>query len=269
MKIFATDLDGTLLKPGSIIDESVENSIKKLKENNFNIIAVSGRVSSSIRYFMNKLNINSYIIGNNGAIVLDKNDNIVYNKSLTKDNLVEIFNIADKYNINIRMYGKDTYYSKFLEDDQVNHMKISEDNYAVNFEIRDDFKEFVLENNIDIFKVLLDTNQKDYGKFYEELKKNENLYITKSGQTNLDISRKEVNKFDALEYLLDNEFSNESKKLFTIGDYFNDIEMIQNADFGIAMGNACDDLKNIADYITDDVKDNGFEKAVDYIIEKK
>ena len=44
--------------------------------------------------------------------------------------------------------------------------------------------------------------------------------------------------------------------------------MVKNSDFGIAMGNACDELKKVANHVTDDVNNNGFEKAVDYIIKK-
>lgn len=266
-KIFATDLDGTLLKPGSKLDDSVRSAIKKLKDNDFDIIGVSGRVSSSIRYFMKELDINYYIIGNNGAIITDKHDNIFYNRSLSKENLECIFGIANKYNLNIRMYGKDTYYSSKLKQEQVNHMKISDNQYSVNFEIRDDFQQFVLDNKIDIFKTLLSTSQESFEKFYDEISKIESLYTTRSGKTNLDISSKGVNKYNALKYLIEKIYD-EEVELYTIGDYYNDIEMIKNSDFGIAMGNACDELKKVANHVTDDVNNNGFEKAVDYIIKK-
>lgn len=268
-KIFATDLDGTLLKPGSKLDDSVKNAIKKLKDNDFNIIGVSGRVQSSIRYFMKELGIDYYIIGNNGAIITDKDDNIIYNMSLSKENLKNIFKIANKYNIDIRMYGKDTYYAGELKPEQVNHLKISDNQYSVKFEVKNDFQEFILDNEINIFKILLNTSQELYEKFYDEILKLNSLYITRSGEKNIDISSKGVNKYNALKYLIENIYGeDEDVILYTIGDYYNDIEMIKNSDFGIAMGNACDELKNVADYVTDDVDNNGFEKAVDYIIKK-
>ncbi len=47
-----------------------------------------------------------------------------------------------------------------------------------------------------------------------------------------------------------------------IGDDYNDIEMIENAGIGIAMGNASDDVKAKADYVTSSVDEDGFAKAM-------
>ena len=46
------------------------------------------------------------------------------------------------------------------------------------------------------------------------------------------------------------------------GDSLNDFEMIQNAGYGIAMGNACNALKEVADYVTTHIDDNGIYNAV-------
>ena len=55
-----------------------------------------------------------------------------------------------------------------------------------------------------------------------------------------------------------------------IGDQNNDIEMIETAGVGVAMGNGTDEIKAIADYITDSVENDGFIKAVDkFVWEKK
>lgn len=47
-----------------------------------------------------------------------------------------------------------------------------------------------------------------------------------------------------------------------IGDMANDKEMLMESGFGVAMGNAIDELKEVADYVTADVKDNGVAQAV-------
>ena len=46
-----------------------------------------------------------------------------------------------------------------------------------------------------------------------------------------------------------------------IGDGFNDISMIEYCNYGIAMGNGNDELKEKADYVTSNVSDDGFYKA--------
>lgn len=47
-----------------------------------------------------------------------------------------------------------------------------------------------------------------------------------------------------------------------IGDSSNDIPMIERTHIGIAMGNATEDIKNIADYVTTDIHENGIENAL-------
>jgi hypothetical protein len=50
----------------------------------------------------------------------------------------------------------------------------------------------------------------------------------------------------------------------SIGDGDNDIEMIQTSGIGIAMGNATERLKEVSDYITDNVDEDGVYKALQY-----
>ncbi len=51
-----------------------------------------------------------------------------------------------------------------------------------------------------------------------------------------------------------------------VGDGANDIEMVAAAGLGIAMGNGADELKRIADWVSDSVDRDGFSKAVEYAV---
>ena len=50
-----------------------------------------------------------------------------------------------------------------------------------------------------------------------------------------------------------------------IGDNTNDIDMVQYAHVGIAMGNAVDQLKEVADYVTTDIDEDGMWNALKYV----
>ena len=55
------------------------------------------------------------------------------------------------------------------------------------------------------------------------------------------------------------------KDTIAIGDGLNDVEMIKAAAYGIAMGNSSEILKENADYVTDDVSNDGLYKAFKYL----
>lgn len=66
-----------------------------------------------------------------------------------------------------------------------------------------------------------------------------------------------IDKF--LEY-----YSIELSETMAFGDGGNDIQMLQHVAIGIAMGNAGDEVKQVADYITDSVDEDGIQKALKY-----
>ena len=56
------------------------------------------------------------------------------------------------------------------------------------------------------------------------------------------------------------------KSTVGVGDGENDVDMIDVCNLGIAMGNACDILKEHADYITADIEAGGIARAVEYCL---
>ncbi|TFG83945.1 MAG: HAD-IIB family hydrolase [Erysipelotrichales bacterium] len=69
-----------------------------------------------------------------------------------------------------------------------------------------------------------------------------------------------INKASGIQHVL-NHFGGDLQDCFAVGDSMNDYEMIQACGVGIAMGNADPKVKNVADYITDDVDHDGIAKA--------
>lgn len=59
------------------------------------------------------------------------------------------------------------------------------------------------------------------------------------------------------------------KQVFGIGDNFNDVSMIRDAGIGVAMGNAPDEVKAIADFVTDTNVNGGVAKAIWRVLEQE
>ena len=87
--------------------------------------------------------------------------------------------------------------------------------------------------------------------------------VTSWNDTGIDIIPKNGGKSAGIQKFLDEQGLDRSE-IMAFGDGENDIEMLQFAGIGVAMGNADDRVKAAADYVTDTVDNNGIEKAPRY-----
>jgi hydroxymethylpyrimidine pyrophosphatase-like HAD family hydrolase len=82
-----------------------------------------------------------------------------------------------------------------------------------------------------------------------------------------DIIPNGVNKMVGIEKMIE-RLGITKDEVAAFGDGGNDIEMIESVGWGIAMGNACDELKRVAKFTTDDIDNDGLAKAVGILVEK-
>ena len=75
-----------------------------------------------------------------------------------------------------------------------------------------------------------------------------------------DVVKKGENKKKSLIYLCE-KLNIIKEEIIAVGDGVNDIEMIEYAEIGVAMGNACDELKKIADIVTTSVVEDGIKEV--------
>ena len=91
------------------------------------------------------------------------------------------------------------------------------------------------------------------------------LHIVKSTPNFCEFSVKEATKYWAVKFLQE-YWGLKNEEILTIGDQDNDIELLKAGEISVAMGNASNNLKRYADYITDTVENDGFVKAMDKFV---
>lgn len=92
------------------------------------------------------------------------------------------------------------------------------------------------------------------------------LYFTKSVATFFEATHPQVNKGIAVKYLAEEILGLQPENVMAIGDNFNDLEMIEYAGVGIAMGNAPPPVKAAANWIAPDVEVHGVATAIERFI---
>jgi hypothetical protein len=91
-----------------------------------------------------------------------------------------------------------------------------------------------------------------------------NIYTSKP--TYLEVMDPRGSKSNALRFLIE-RMKIDRTEVIAMGDNFNDREMIQFAGLGVAMGNAPDEIKQAADYVTDTNNNDGVRKALERLFE--
>lgn len=224
MLLVASDFDGTLyVNDINIINKNIEY-INKLRENNNLFAIITGRGLSIIE-LLKKYNISyDFLICENGAIIYDNKDNILYSCYLEQDDIDSTIEIIKKYNL------------KFIID--------TGDKYITDLNQK-------FSNVASIFldrKTINDVNE-----MLKIVKENTNTYSYISPNwiniVNMNVNKKKT--LEKLETILENKY-----KICPIGDAINDIEMISFFDGGVMKNHEkeLDNLPNknydtLADYI--------------------
>ncbi|MBR4953446.1 MAG: HAD-IIB family hydrolase, partial [Oscillospiraceae bacterium] len=88
------------------------------------------------------------------------------------------------------------------------------------------------------------------------------ICVSSSTEQNIEINASRANKGEALTALA-HHLGYTDENTMSFGDGLNDLSMIKSAGLGVAMENACSEVKNAADYITDTNDNDGVKKAIE------
>jgi len=256
IKLIATDIDGTILIPEHEFTQGVKDCIKKLGENGIKVVLVTGRMHAAAKHIADELKLDTPIVSYQGGLIKD-GDDVLYNKYLTEEQAEKVIAWGKKENIHINLYNDDILYS---EKDNAEIQRYCENRHTTYI-----VKPFDEIKKDKVNKVLaIDYNNAPRIDKYEKEMQNvfQDLYIVKSTPYFLEFSNKEASKYCAVKFL-QKYWNLKDDEILTIGDQNNDIELLRAGGIKIAMGNATEELKQVADYITDTVQNDGFVKAVE------
>lgn len=274
IKLFAFDLDGTVLDSNNMMNEETIKAFKKLDENGIKFIFATGRASASVAYLMEKTGIDNPFVANNGAISFLNKETILKETYLEIDTLKKLKDFANARNLYYHFYDLNTFYSEYLVKEKLVHLEKTESSgykYQVNISISEDPVEQLMINQTKAlkFQIFIDENLRgERDKIIEELKNEfkDDIYITSSADYLIEIMSNGVNKWQAILDIADTLGIN-NNEIAAIGDQDNDYLMVKNSEMGFAMGNATKSLKDIAKYIVKTNNELGVCEAIEKVLE--
>ena len=105
----------------------------------------------------------------------------------------------------------------------------------------------------------------DKEKWQRILERIDDITLTSSFKHNFEIGGANTSKAEALRFLM-RRLDVEPRELMACGDSPNDIEMIKLAEIGVVVGNASEEMKSLADYVTDTNDNDGVAKAIENFV---
>lgn len=279
-KIIFVDIDGTLVDDEKRISDETVNIIKNLKENGIYTVLTSGKPYESIRAFSEKCYATPYLIASNGAIVRDLEKNIdIFNTSMKKDMAIKILNMIKESNL----YTMVTISGNLVVDEE-KYGVIPKNRPEVI--IYESLQKYFKQTDKPIIKFSIIDGEKDkISKIREKIIKEFDVNVTpidifgvpksfrKEGEDYpnpycIDVMPKGVTKAEAIKELIEYLDINLSETI-AFGDGMNDIEMFQTVNYKVAMENAVQELKDIANTITKSNNESGVAVALNKIFFNK
>lgn len=246
-KAVIVDIDGTLVVPtqasASRPSQKVIDTVKKVKEKGVYFSIATGRSLDRSLNIVNSLQLNSPIILDNGALIYDcKTKKYIWESLVAKEAILQVGHLLEKEApLKIIIYDDNLRLTSFNKISKWRVSKI----------------------------LILDLSEDRSTKLHKKLKAIPNVSLTRSivghapvkeaiHVTNIDAT-KQVGVHKLAQYL-----NIATSKIIGIGDSYNDFSLLMACGLKVAMGNATDDIKAIADYIAPTY----WEDGVAYVLEK-
>lgn len=248
VKAIFLDFDGTTFSHSTrSIPESTIKAIKMLNEKGILSFLATGRSKEEMNWFdISELDVTGSIL-NNGQLAITKDNKIVYDEPIIgklKEDLIKLFN---EKKIPIYLITYDDIFINFVND----NVKKTQD---------------LVSSTVPPVKEYNGENIYMASVFFSDEKEKELIYsldanITCWQEGALDIVQKGSSKSKGIDEVL-KVYKININETMAFGDGENDIDMLQHCAIGVAMGNSKDIVKENADYITDDIDENGLYNAL-------
>lgn len=240
-KLLALDMDGTLLNDEHRISDATVHWIQKAVEQGIHVCLSTGRAFSEAYEYAEQLKLATPMVTVNGSEVW-RAPHTLYRRALLDVNLVrKMQEIGERAGIWYWAYAVDQIYNR--------------DRWSANLEEQEWLKfGYTTEDEELRHQVMM------------ELQKLEGLEITNSSPINLEINPQGINKATGIRQVCE-LLGITMDQVVAVGDSMNDLAVIQQAGLGVAMGNAQEVVKEVADQVVSSNNEDGIVEVIkNYIL---
>ncbi len=272
IKLVSSDIDSTLIDNVHPICQKNVEAISYFKNNNVIFALCTGKSYAISKDFCKKVGADFGIFGNGSHCVDLSTNKDIFKSTLSVSALTKCLKLAKKYDMHIHANTDTGIITEKLEFLDLRNSLLFPGKIEIN-EVSD-ISNLLITGNVGILQLVVSSGD-DLLELKAKLQQIKGISIThirKKGKYRdtiidkdyeyLDISASNVSKGNAVN-ALSNYLSIPKKHILAIGDNINDISMFNVANIGVAVSNAYDEVKEVADFVTQNSAENGgFAEAI-------
>jgi Cof subfamily protein (haloacid dehalogenase superfamily) len=271
IRLVVLDIDGTIAGISNDISPAVREVVQAVRQKGIQVAIATGRMFHSALRFHQTLQLDLPLMAYQGALIQDPLSGTVH-RHWTLDaakalHLLDYFEEVDfKHHLSVHAYVNDQLYVRTLTPETAEYCErtgvtaIPVGDLRPLIQAQEPTKLLALSESADHIDVLYTHLRSQYSPA--------ELYLTKSIATFFEATNPLVNKGTAVRYVAEDLLGLRAEQVLTIGDNFNDLEMLEYAGIGIAMGSAPLPVQAVADWVAPDVEQNGAAIALEQILLK-
>lgn len=259
-KMIVLDLDDTLLLDDGTISKRTKESLQIAQQQGVKVVLASGRPTYAIHKIAEELELKKYggyIISFNGARIIDCQTNeTLYEANLKREQVKMLYEFCEKHKAFFHTYVE----NDIIASEKNKYTDVEKDITGMEIFYPNDFVNTIPD---EVVKVIVLQNPEYLKELEQKLKPiiGNSMYMTISKPFFLEFMNKNVDKSQSI-IRLTRLLGLKTNETVAIGDSYNDISMIKVAGLGIAMQNSVEEVKKVADYITESNVNDGVAKAI-------
>ncbi|CBN54326.1 MULTISPECIES: Cof-type HAD-IIB family hydrolase [Kamptonema] len=268
IQLLAVDIDGTIAGESNEIRERVTQAIFAAQAQGIKVVVATGRMYRSALRFHQTVGSSLPLICYQGAWIQDPiTGKILSHLPVTKEKTIALLDYFEqpalRSLLSVHFYINDQLYVREITTATQIYAQRSEIQPIAVGDLRsvldtEPTKILALCDDPEAIANLLSNLRQIYTPA--------ELYLTTSVATFFEAANPLVSKGAALRYLAEEILGLQSANVMAIGDNFNDLEMLSYAGIGVAMGNAPDEVKAIAQWVAPTVEEDGVAAAIEEFV---
>ncbi|MBD2101510.1 Cof-type HAD-IIB family hydrolase [Leptolyngbya sp. FACHB-261] len=272
IRLLVLDIDGTIAGVSNQIREPVKQAVQAAQAKGVLVAIATGRMYHSAVRFHRELNCDLPLMAYQGALIQDPVTNKIYRHwTVPMERTLALLDHFDaspfRAELSVHLYINDQLYIReltpasalYAERSGVTPIIVGDLRRALTQDLKTEpTKVLALSDNVPLISELLSALQQRYTPA--------ELYLTKSVATFFEAANPLVNKGTAVKALAEDVLGLRADQVMAIGDNFNDVEMLQYAGIGVAMGEAPLEVQAFADWVAPGVEEDGVAAAIESFV---